>query len=258
VGVGAGVSGVVRHVDGLVRFAPNLGWVDVPFGRLLVDRLGIDAPVVVGNDADLGALAEHARGRAEGARNLIYLSGEVGVGGGIVLDGRPMSGAGGYGGEVGHMVVNPKGSRCRCGARGCWETEVGEDALLTAAGRPDATVEEVLARAADGDRTARTAVRHVGRWLGVGVANLVNLFNPEVVVFGGVLRQLFPATEELVRARLRSALTAPREQVRLVLPGLGADSILLGAAESAFAPLLDDPLHALGRGNDRLESATRA
>jgi predicted NBD/HSP70 family sugar kinase len=258
VGVGAGVCGVVRHTDGLVRFAPNLGWVDVPFGRLLVDLLGLDAPVVVGNDADLGALAEHARGAAEGARNLIYLSGEVGVGGGIVLDGRPMSGAGGYGGEVGHMVVNPKGSRCRCGARGCWETEVGEDALLLAAGRPDATVEEVLALAAAGDRKARSAVRHVGRWLGIGVANLVNLFNPEVVVFGGVLRQLFPATESQVRERVRAALTAPREQVRLVLPGLGADSILLGAAEIAFAPLLDDPLHALSRGSERLESATRA
>jgi predicted NBD/HSP70 family sugar kinase len=258
VGVGAGVCGVVRHTDGLVRFAPNLGWVDVPFGRLLIDQLGLDAPVVVGNDADLGALAEHARGAAEGARNLIYLSGEVGVGGGIVLDGQPMSGAGGYGGEVGHMVVNPKGSRCRCGARGCWETEVGEDALLTAAGLPDATVEEVLALAAGGDRKARSAVRHVGRWLGIGVGNLVNLFNPEVVVFGGVLRQIFPVTESLVRERLRAALTAPREQVRLVLPGLGADSILLGAAEIAFAPLLDDPLHTLSRGSERLQSATRA
>jgi predicted NBD/HSP70 family sugar kinase len=88
----------------------------------------------------------------------------------------------------------------------------------------------------------------------VGVANLVNLFNPEVVVFGGVFRQLFPATEDLVRAALKTALAAPREQVRLALPEFGADSTLLGAAESAFAPLLDDPLGALAHGAVRLRA----
>ena len=137
VGIGAGVCGIVAHSDGVVRFAPNLGWVDVPFGQQIADRLGTSLPVTVGNDADLGAVAEHIRGAAAGASNVVYLSGEVGLGGGLIVDGRPMMGAGGYGGEVGHMVVNPQGRLCECGARGCWETEVGAQGARLACGMPE-------------------------------------------------------------------------------------------------------------------------
>ena len=135
VGVGVGVRGVVRHSDGLVRFAPNLGWVDVPLGELRRRRCcRATCPSWSANDADLGARAEHIRGAARGARSVVYLSGEVGVGGGILLEGGPLTGAGGYAGEVGHMVVNPRGRACRCGSTGCWETEIGEEALLIASG----------------------------------------------------------------------------------------------------------------------------
>jgi predicted NBD/HSP70 family sugar kinase len=130
--------------------------------------------------------------------------------------------------------------------------------VLVAAGHPDGSIEDVLAAAAAGDRQARAGLRRVGHWLGVGIANLVNVFNPEVVVFGGLLRQLLPATEDLVRAELATALAAPREQVRLALPQLGGDATLLGAAESAFAPLLDDPLGVLARCSDSAPRRTRA
>jgi predicted NBD/HSP70 family sugar kinase len=252
VGVGVGVCGVVRHADGLVRFAPNLGWVDAPLGELVAGLLPRGLPILVANDADLGARAEHTRGAAQGARSLVYLSGEVGVGGGILLDGAPLTGAGGYAGEVGHMVVNPQGRACRCGSTGCWETEIGEEALLIGAGLvefdPAARIADVLAAVEAGDARATKAVREAGRWLGVGIANLVNLLNPEVVVLGGLLRELYPAAEPQVRASMAQALQAPREQVRLALPLLGGDSILLGAAELAFGPLLDDPLGGLARG----------
>ena len=185
---------------------------------------------------------------------MVYLSGEVGLGGGLIVDGRLMKGAGGYGGEVGHMVVNSRGRLCECGARGCWETEVGAQGARTACGMPDATIDEVLAAYAAGNRKAMAGINRVGRWLGVGVANLVNVLNPEVVVFGGVLRQLYPATEALVREALGLALTAPREQVRLALPALGGDSTLLGAAETAFSPLLADPLGALAGRPVRLRA----
>ena len=146
---------------------------------------------------------------------------------------------------MGHMVVNPAGRLCRCGARGCWETEIGEKAILDAAGHPDgprSTVPAVVAAAAGGDPRALAALRHVGEWLAIGVGNLVNIFNPEVVIFGGLLRDLFPAVEGQLRATLGSiGLHAPREQVRLVAPGLGPDSTLVGAAERAFSPLLLDP-----------------
>jgi len=246
VGIGIAVPGIVGVADGTVRLAPNLGWVDVPLGRLLAEALGTAAPVAVGNEGDLGVVAEHLRGVAAGASDAIYLSGEVGIGGGIILGGRPLTGAGGYAGEVGHMTINPAGRRCQCGRRGCWETEVGLDAVLLACGRPDGSLAEVLAAHSAGDPAAGDGVRSVGRWLGIGVANLVNVFNPEVIVFGGLTRAIFPLMEASVRAELAGALTAPRGQVRLELPGLGADSSLVGAAELAFAPLLSDPLGALG------------
>src|SRR3954451_3600392 len=132
-GVGVAVPGAVRASDGLVRFAPNLGWVDEPFADLLSARLG--RPVDTGNDANLGVLAEHVRGAAVGFSEVAYLNASVGIGGGFLLDGRPLSGARGYAGEVGHMQVDSEGPVCRCGAVGCWETKVGENVLLRLAGR---------------------------------------------------------------------------------------------------------------------------
>ena len=212
-GVGVGVPGVVRHDDGLVRFAPNLGWQDVAFGHMLRDALRPHGPVVVGNDADLGALSEHLRGAAAGSRNCIYLSGEVGVGGGVIVDGHALSGAGGYAGEVGHMVVRPRGHRCRCGSRG-----------------------------QSGDPSACHGLLRVGRWLGIGLGNLVNIFNPEVIVLGGELAPVYRCVGDNVDAALESALPGPKRQVKLREPALGNQSTLIGAAETAFARLLSAPL----------------
>ena len=136
-GIGVSVVGVVRRGDGFVTLAPNLGWRGVALGAEIAAALGTNATVSVANDADLGALAEFRRGSAVGERNMIYISGEFGVGGGIVVDGRPLTGAAGFGGEVGHMPLNPSGPECGCGSIGCWETEIGERALLPRAGLPD-------------------------------------------------------------------------------------------------------------------------
>jgi predicted NBD/HSP70 family sugar kinase len=255
VGVGIGVPGIVDHSDGRVRLAPNLGWVDVPLGDMvregLTAQFGHPPSVVVSNDADLGAIAEHVRGVGVRSRNLIYLSGEVGVGGGIIIDGRLMAGAGGYGGEVGHMLVNPSGATCRCGAQGCWETEIGRDAIVATSGLTGDHVEvdDVIAAASAGDKQARAAVDEAGEWLGVGLANLVNLFNPEVIVLGGHLRLLFPLVSGTVFRRIHHALPATREQVRIEVPALGGDSTLLGAAEVAFGPLLADPIGVLAHAH---------
>lgn len=246
VGIGVGVCGVVSADDGVVRFAPNLGWVDVPLRERLHSKLRLHLPIELGNDGDLGAMAEHLRGAAVGFDDVIYISGEVGVGGGVILGGRPMRGTGGYGGEVGHMSIDPRGRTCRCGRRGCWETEIGDQAVLLATGAPaGASLEDVLTAYTDGERWPQAGMRRVGRAMGVGVTNLVNVFNPQLVLFGGVSRQLFTATEGLVREALQHALAAPGEQVQLAIAGLGDDSIALGAAELAFAPLLADPLGAL-------------
>ena len=255
VGVGIGVPGIVDQSDGRVRLAPNLGWADVPLGDkvrdALQERYGYAPNVTVGNDADLGAIAEHARGVGASCRNLIYLSWEVGIGGGVIIDGRLMVGAGGYGGEVGHMIVNPNGVVCRCGATGCWETEIGRDAMIRSTGLSvqDTEVADVLAAASAGDRKAQAAIDEVGDWLGIGLANLVNIFNPEVIVVGGNLRVLLPLVTGIMHHRIRHALPALRDQVHVTLPALDGESTLLGAAETAFDDLLTNPIDVLSRAH---------
>lgn len=244
--VGVAVVGVVRRSDGFVRMAPNLGWRNVALGERLAETLKTDLPISIANEADLGALAEQRRGAAVGANHVLFISGEVGVGGGLIVDGRPFTGLAGYAGEVGHIPVNPAGSACRCGSVGCWETEVGESALLTRAGRqPDggrAEVDAVLRDAASGSPAAINALNNVGRWLGVGLAGLVNVLNPELIVLGGQFGRIHPFVITPLRAELdRMALEASREIVRVVPATLGVDAPLLGAAELAFEPLLADP-----------------
>jgi predicted NBD/HSP70 family sugar kinase len=248
VGVGLSVPGVVREEDGLLRFAPNLGWIDLPLGARLGERL--DLPAFLANDADLGALAEHWRGAAIGYDHVVVISGEIGIGGGILVGGRPLRGRGGYAGEIGHLRVNPDGRPCRCGSVGCLETESGVEALLRAAGRPAdsglAAYRAVLAEVAVGEPGAVEAAAGVARWLGVGVGMLVNTFNPDIVVLGGPLGELFALTEDVVRETVaRSSLVAPREQVRMAVSALGSDAQVIGAAELAFVPLLEDPMGVL-------------
>ena len=260
VGIGIGVPGIVDLSSGMVPLAPNLGWTDAPLGHMvrdaLIDEYGFAPYVAINNDADLGAIAEQARGVGRHSRNLIYLSGEVGVGGGVIIDGRLMAGAGGYGGEVGHMVVNPQGVVCRCGARGCWETEIGRDAIVRAAGIAGEQVEvaDVIAAASAGDKQARAAIEEVGEWVGIGLANLVNLFNPEVIVMGGHLRLLYPMVTGTVYRRIHYALPAVLEQARVEVPALSGDSTLFGAAETAFADLLANPIDVLTRAHHDVAS----
>lgn len=259
VGIGIAIAGVVRRSDGVVSMAPNLGWRDVPFGPRMSAALGMDLPLFVANDADLGALAELRRGAAMGIDDMLYISGEVGVGGGVITSGRPLTGASGYGGEIGHLPVNPGGKPCRCGAIGCWETEVGEGALLAIAGLPpDAGrdgVETVLARASAGDAAAQASLDHVGRWLGIGLAGLVNVFNPRLIVLGSMHGRIYPAIRATAERELASrALPAPVSQVRIVPSMLGMDAPLLGAAELALEPILADPAAYL----DRARRATPA
>ena len=246
VGIGVAVVGVVRRSDGVVSMAPNLGWRDIPLGDRLARALDLSVPISVANEADLGTLAELRRGAAVGADDLVYISGEVGVGGGVIVGGRPLTGVAGYAGEVGHMPVNPQGAPCRCGSVGCWETEVGEDALLVRAGLMPgggrAAVDTVLREAAAGSATAQAALDHVGTWLGLGLASLVNLLNPQLIVLGGRFGRMYPFVTRALHAELdRRTLPAARSLVTVIPTSLGVDAPLLGAAELALEPLLADP-----------------
>ena len=247
VGVGVGVVGVTRRSDGFVHLAPNLGWRDVPLGAAMARALEVGVPVSVANEADLGALGEHLRGAGSGVSHLIFVSGEVGIGTGLIVGGTPLLGATGYAGEAGHMLINPAGTVCRCGAIGCWETEAGEGALLQHAGLSgaetgDAGVDAVIARAERGDPAAVDAIAKVGHWLGVGIGDLINLFNPERVVLGGMFHRLFPLIEAHVHSGVGSrALAAPARLVTVTRAGLGVDAPLVGAAELALSAVVAAP-----------------
>jgi predicted NBD/HSP70 family sugar kinase len=248
VGIGISVPGLVRRSDGLIRLAPNLEWHDVSFGPIVLAALGLDVPVSLANDADLGALAEHVRGAGVDVDDLIYVSGNVGVGAGVIAGGVRLEGAGGYAGEVGHLRFNPQGRPCHCGNLGCWETEVGAHAIAEAIDCPPdkvAQLDEVL----EGFTVPPRELRATGTALGHGLASIVNTFNPRLVVLGGYFRSLYPLVgTEVDKGLADRALPAPLESVTLVLPALGSDSPLLGAAEIALEPLFVDPVAALGAG----------
>jgi predicted NBD/HSP70 family sugar kinase len=240
-GVGVAVPGMVAE-EGLVRLAPSLGWTDVPLVAMLLERLSIDVPVAAANDADLGALAEHTRGAGLGHDHMVFVGcDDLGVGGGVIIDGRAFRGLGGYAGEFGHLFVNPVGRRCDCGSTGCWETEIGAARVAEALGLPTSDP-AALAEALHGLSTPPEPLRTAGRFLGLGLASIVNAFNTGLVVLGGTLRDLYPVVRDETDAALdRAALPAPRAQMRLVLSELGSDAALIGAAEMMMEPLFTDP-----------------
>ncbi|MFE0025742.1 ROK family protein [Amycolatopsis sp. NPDC059021] len=243
VAAGVSVPGVVRRSDGHVHEAPNLRWTDVALGERLGSVLRI--PILVGNDAELGAVAEHLRGAARGSSDAVYISADVGVGGGVIAEGSSLRGGAGYVGEVGHMVVRPGGRACYCGSSGCWETEVGEAALCRALGLPEDTPRgAILFELRELGRDPSEAARRLGEfveWLTLGLVNVVNLLGPQLVVLGDLLTVL---PEEIVRAvaadvRRRSLVSRAVGGTRIVGSALGADVKLLGAAEVAFESALD-------------------
>ncbi|WP_312880244.1 ROK family protein [Actinokineospora xionganensis] len=240
-GVGVSVPGVVRRSDGFVHEAPNLRWRDVPLGDRLRATLGV--PVRVANDAEVGALAEHLRGAARGSLDAVYVSADIGIGGGVISDGSALRGTAGYVGELGHMVINPTGRDCHCGSRGCWETEVGELALCRALSLSEGTPRGVVIAELRGLRPDEVGPRlgEFREWLTLGLVNIVNAFSPELVVLGDLFTALPPSLIAAVGAEVgkRSLVSRAIGGTRVQASTLGTDGKLVGAAELAFEPVLD-------------------
>jgi predicted NBD/HSP70 family sugar kinase len=250
VGVGAAIAGLVDVRDGIVIEAPNLEWRDYSFGAALRHGLRLNgAPVLVGNDANFAALAEFRTGAWAGTADLIYVTGEVGIGGGIIAGGRPLLGSRGFGGEIGHMRVDPAGPLCHCGRRGCWEALIGLSAVLRSAGistpagtHPRTMLEALVGESREGNQQALDALDRLGRDVGVGAAMLGNVFDPSVIILGGY----FVALEEWILPRARRELMngmlgrrdAPPD---LGVSGLGFTAAAQGAALHAMDAVLSDP-----------------
>jgi glucokinase-like ROK family protein len=260
-GIGVGVPGLVDLRQGKLIFAPNLHWNNVPLRLIWSQHFNL--PIFVENEANAAALGEYYFGAAQGVDSFIYLSAGIGLGAGIVLDGKLFRGSNGYASEVGHMTVDPNGELCGCGKRGCWETQVGPRAVLRRvrktleSGVPSAlcdlvesdleriSFESVVQAAGQGDSVALRALQEVGERLGVGVANLVNVFNPELIVLGGALNLastiLLPIVERLIR---ENALTPACENVRVSASAHGIDACMMGAVALVLDDILREPISA--------------
>ncbi len=241
-GVGLAVPGLVNADKGVVRLAPHLGWKDVdvvgPF------REALATPAMAANDATLGTLAESIFGAAGGYQDALYLNGSAsGIGGGAMVGGRPLSGSSGYAGEFGHMVVQPGGEACHCGRRGCLETEVNLERLLHVAGLDHADAEQLEDALLSGPSfPVLREIRRQADVLAVALSNLVNVFNPEVIVLGGFLGALFAADGDRLSAAVATApISGLGAEVRLARAALGAELLLVGAAEAVFAGVLAEP-----------------
>jgi predicted NBD/HSP70 family sugar kinase len=254
-GVTVAVPGLVDVEAGAITFAPNLHWWNVEVGRRVAGSIDPSVSVTVDNDANLGAFAEYRVGEFAGTPNLIYITGETGVGGGIIVDGRLLRGATGFSGEVGHMHIVDGGPACGCGRFGCWEALVGLRPLLREAVPdvleqldahprvgPAEKVAHVVERAEAGDPRVLAALERHGRWLGTGLATLVNLFNPQVVVLGGFFRAIAPWVLDVAERTMGEYSIAPDAGgCRLAVSELGFSAAAVGAAIHAAERVFDDP-----------------
>ncbi len=257
-GIGVGVPGLVDIEHGELMFAPNLRWSHVPLGQLLSKRF--DLPVFVENDANAAALGEYYFGAAREVEDFIYLSADIGLGGGIVLGGKLFRGSGGYAGEVGHIAVDPDGELCGCGRRGCWERLVspravvrhiqatlknGQDSMVRQLTQGDfqaITFNHVIQAAEAGDSVALDALQDVGKWLGIGIANLVNTFNPELVILGGALALASNILLPVIEATVREQSLEPSQHVlRIGTSVHRSEACVVGAAALVLDEILRYP-----------------
>ncbi|HSX68821.1 ROK family protein [Nocardioides sp.] len=232
-GVGVAAAGFVDAAGERVRFAPHLPWLDEPVRSRLAERWGV--PVRLENDATAAAYGELVLGAARGYSDVVTVNLGTGLGGGIVIGGRLYRGHNGMAGEFGHMQVVPDGLACACGSRGCWEQYCSGSALERYARSRDADLlngRMVTAAADEGDLEARAAFAELGHWLGVGLANLVAAFDPEVVVVGGGVSEAGDRLLEPARVALGRSLVGAghRDIPAIVAAQLGNTAGLVGAA----------------------------
>jgi glucokinase len=251
--IGISIGGPLDHLSGTVINFPHLpGWRDIPLRDILSDALG--APAALDNDANLGALAEHRWGVGKGVQDMVYVTISTGIGGGVIVGGKLLHGVGSGAGEVGHITVQTGGPLCPCGNKGCLEImasgtsiarrarevvmrdpHAGERLLALAGGDIDAITAEIVAEGErEGDMIARSVWEGTAEYIAIGLANIIHVLAPEMIVLGGGVAQAGEQLLEPVRSSLRRhVFYVPVDRIAVEAASLGHDSALLGAATLA-------------------------
>ncbi|MBL1067793.1 ROK family transcriptional regulator [Streptomyces sp. 7-21] len=253
-GITVAVPGMVETAPGIVRHSPGLGWRDVPVAAGLAARLAAPGvPVRAADAAALGALAEYTAGSCAGVPDLVHVTGDSCLGGGVITGGTLLRGAEGYGGQIGHLPIGDPAHRCGCGQRGCWETSIGPAALLREVADPDddltnpaldprTRLSEIRRRAALSDARTLRGLHAIGTSLGLGAAILINLFDPRVITLGGYFAVLGDLLLPAMEAELdRRAVLPARGGCRVELSTLGFTAACRGGAHAALEAVLTDP-----------------
>ena len=248
VGAAVALPGLVEARTGTLLRAPNLGWAEIPVAAELASRLD-GLAVRADNEANLAALAEHWQGVARDLEDFVCVFGEVGVGGGIFVGGELFRGAHGYGGEFGHITVDPERPPCNCGSNGCLETFVGQDAIarragvvVGAGGHARSVTKELVRRAEEGEPAVLASLAEAGRYLGIGLASAVNLFDVSVIVLGGCLGPLAPWLADDVSAVLgERVLSSEWSHCEVRASEFGEEAAVRGAAALTLVSVLAEP-----------------
>lgn len=257
--IGLGIPCTIDRERGVAIEAVNLNLADVPIRDLISERLGL--PTFIDNDANVAAIAEHRFGAGRGARDLVLLTIGTGIGGGLIIDGKPYRGSIGAAAELGHMVIDKDGPRCQghCPNRGCLEALASGHALAregaaAAEREPESALgrlrsggqvidgKDVTAAAMAGDDAAVGAVAEIGRNLGIGLASYANIFNPDLIVIGGGVIAVGDLLLEPARGELRARALRPMNEVEVKPAELGPDAGMIGAAALAALEMADEEL----------------
>lgn len=252
-GIAIGVPGLVEQDSGTLLFAPNLGWHNVPI-RAIVQQEFPNTPIFVDNEANMAALGEYFFGAGQDYNDILYVSIGVGLGGAMVRNGQLVRGASGLAGEFGHMTMYPNGALCKCGNRGCWETVVSLTALVhmietrirqhepTRLDISDLTARSIVDAAQAGDPVAQAALETIGRELGVGLASLVNILNPDLVLIGGLLSRANDFLLPIIKTELyRHGLRWNADTVRMASARYSDQACVMGGAAVVYQTILTQP-----------------
>ncbi len=254
-GIGIGVAGAIDLRTGTITQSPNFpGWDHVPLKEIIEDTMAAHLPVFLENDANAAALGERWKGAGAGSNDMVCLTIGTGIGGGVIVNGILLHGADGMASELGHITVDPQGPPCKCGNSGCLEAlcsgtavqrsalkalRAGQDSALAHMGkkhRQGITAKMIASAAHAGDSLSRIIYEEMGRYLGIGIATLVNIFNPEIVVIGGQVSKAWDLFIPAVRKEIqRRALHVPAQRAALVPARQGDDAGLIGAAYLVFS-----------------------